>query len=159
MLFRSNINDSHGHAAGDEVLRSFARTLRPLIRPADVLGRYGGEEFLIVCGGGTSLEGARTLAERIRQAVETMVVPGLPSGFRVTVSVGVAEFLAGESPEELLVRADRALYAAKQAGRNRVVAAPQPMVEPSAPPAMVQPDLSASERRAAPWGPPTPSQA
>jgi diguanylate cyclase (GGDEF)-like protein len=138
-----NINDTHGHGAGDEALRCFSRTLAPVLRPEDILGRFGGEEFLVVSGD-TALEGGQALAERIRQAVETMAVPGLPARFRMTVSIGVAQFENGETTESLLGRADLALYAAKQGGRNRVEVAylaPKPASRPA-------PRRKPAERRA-----------
>ena len=106
-------NDTFGHAAGDEVLRRVAAVISGMVRDSDVVYRYGGEEFSILLPG-ASAEEARIVAERVRVAVERLDVPG----GRVTVSVGVADAVGGL--EDLAVRADSALYAAKQAGRNRV---------------------------------------
>jgi diguanylate cyclase (GGDEF)-like protein len=111
-----SVNDSHGHLIGDQVLAEVATVLNRSIRESDVCARYGGEEFgAIIHEAGA--EGARTLAERLRQAVEKATFAG---GLKLTVSVGVA---ATEDPElmtRLLYAADKALYAAKEAGRNRV---------------------------------------
>jgi diguanylate cyclase (GGDEF)-like protein len=120
------VNDAHGHLAGDEALRACARVLRDAVRKEDVLARYGGEEFVVLARE-TAVAGARTLGERLRSAVERT-----PCGFqnlslRLTVSVGAAvlsgvgDYLAGESERAVLDLADRALYLAKDAGRNRVV--------------------------------------
>jgi diguanylate cyclase (GGDEF)-like protein len=114
-----SVNDTLGHAAGDAVLHELPGVARQGLRGVDVFGRFGGEEFLLVLPG-TDLEGARLVAERVRAAVEAAQLPGLPSGPRVTVTLGVAERAAGEDIRSLLKRADRALYAGKGAGRNRV---------------------------------------
>ena len=121
------VNDRHGHLAGDEALKMVAFVLRGAIRKEDVLARYGGEEFVVVARE-TGLQGARALGERIRRAVERSRCAwhghdlGLTVSIGVTVSIGLAEFIPGRSDRELLEAADRALYLAKQAGRNRVVA-------------------------------------
>jgi diguanylate cyclase (GGDEF)-like protein len=121
------VNDEHGHLAGDEALKMVAFVLRGAVRKEDVLARYGGEEFCVIARE-TALEGARVLAERIRLAVEHshFAWQGQPLGVTVsigvTVSVGAAAFEPGRSERDLLALADRALYAAKEQGRNRVVA-------------------------------------
>ena len=113
------LNDQLGHAAGDAVLKELPALAAPGLRSIDVYGRFGGEEFLIVLPG-TGLEGARAAAERVRHAIEAARFPGL--GERsVTVTIGVAEHGKGEEIAALLARADRALYAGKASGRNRVV--------------------------------------
>ncbi|MBV8248008.1 MAG: GGDEF domain-containing protein [Comamonas sp.] len=115
------INDTHGHGAGDLVLQSFARLVSGCVRSADILARWGGEEFvLLMCN--TSAQDGRYLLERVRSAVAATPVQ-LPAGAAVglTVSVGAAQFLEGEELASLLERADEALYAAKRLGRNRVV--------------------------------------
>ncbi len=117
------INDSFGHAMGDATLRKFAEIAMPILRPSDMLARFGGEEFLLV-GLDTDAQGAAAVGERIRSTIDSMQVPGLPAHHRVTVSIGVAEFVPGESTGDVLRRADMALYAAKQGGRNRVEIAP-----------------------------------
>lgn len=116
-----NINDTHGHAGGDAALRALAETGRVLLREADVLGRLGGEEFSLLLPE-TGLNQAVVVAERLRMAVAALRTP-MPGGGEAafTVSVGVASLGPGvESVDELLKRADRALYAAKDKGRNRV---------------------------------------
>lgn len=112
------INDSHGHAAGDDVLRMIAAVLRRALRPGDEAGRMGGDEFALVLRG--SAADASTTAERIRSEVSTIVLPHLP-GVNTSVSLGLAP--ASDSDiglREWLESADRALYRAKSAGRNRV---------------------------------------
>jgi diguanylate cyclase (GGDEF)-like protein len=121
------VNDQHGHLAGDEALKMIAFVLRGVVRKEDVLARFGGEEFCVIARE-TPLDGARALAERIRRAVERSQLAWEGRQLAVTVSVGVAisvgagTFVPGQSERELLASADRALYAAKTQGRNRVVA-------------------------------------
>jgi diguanylate cyclase (GGDEF)-like protein len=121
------VNDDHGHLAGDEALKMLAFVLRGAIRKEDVLARYGGEEFVVLARE-TALAGARALGERVRKAVERSRCAwqgsdlALTVSIGVTVSIGLAEFVAGRSERELIEAADRALYLAKQAGRNRVIA-------------------------------------
>lgn len=118
------INDVHGHACGDECLRSLARAMSGVLGEEDTLGRYGGEEFVVVLPG-RHAEGARQLAERLRLAVEATEVIWQDHRLRLTVSIGVASRLDQEFiPQPALERADKALYAAKRAGRNRVQVAP-----------------------------------
>ena len=117
------INDSYGHDAGDDVLRDFCERLRRGVRGIDLVARYGGEEFVLVMPD-TDASFAATVAERLRSDVEKVPFT-TRSGFTfpVTVSIGVAEWLGpAEAAEALIKRADQALYAAKHAGRNRVVA-------------------------------------
>ncbi len=115
------INDEHGHPAGDAVLREMARVLQETLRTVDSLGRYGGEEFVAILPH-TSPEEAAATAERIRQRVQGHVFWVGPKPVNITVSVGVASHPspAVDSPESLVREADRALYRAKEAGRNRV---------------------------------------
>jgi two-component system cell cycle response regulator len=116
-----DVNDRHGHPAGDRVLREVALAIQDAVRAVDVVGRYGGEEFLALLPQ-TETEEARRLAERLRRAVESLAVE-VPGGVvRVTISTGIASYPAPNvtTPEELIREADRALYRAKQAGRNRV---------------------------------------
>ena len=118
------INDTHGHAAGDSVLRQVSEVLRKELQPTDMLGRYGGEEFVIVLPGRNG-DDARQLGERIRAAIELVRLEYEGKPIRITVSVGVATRLARESePAAAVARADQALYAAKRSGRNRVSVAP-----------------------------------
>ncbi|SFD92116.1 PAS domain S-box-containing protein/diguanylate cyclase (GGDEF) domain-containing protein [Thiohalospira halophila DSM 15071] len=113
-LFKA-VNDQWGHPVGDAVLRELVRRSQENLREADILGRWGGEEFLVIANHATGEE-AMALAERLRQAVAD---EPFPTAGRITVSIGTAEAHAGESLESLEERADRALYAAKRAGRNR----------------------------------------
>jgi two-component system, cell cycle response regulator len=119
------VNDEHGHVAGDIVLREIAAALAGGVRNEDVVARYGGEE-LVVLSRAISDDAAVILAERLRKRVEALAVDvGDGQPVRVTVSIGVAVFPnspAGSS-EQLVAAADRALYAAKDAGRNRVMVA------------------------------------
>jgi two-component system cell cycle response regulator len=125
--FFKKVNDQHGHLAGDEALRMVARTLRATIRKEDFVARFGGEEFVVIARE-TGLEGAQLLGERIRSAVERSRCVWQDAELSVTVSVGVtvssmpAEFVPGETERQLIDASDRALYRAKQEGRNRVVA-------------------------------------
>jgi diguanylate cyclase (GGDEF)-like protein len=117
------INDAYGHAAGDEVLKEFAKALRATVRESDVAGRWGGEEFALVLTG-TDAEGGVRLAERARAAIasRTVVLPG-GEEVSVTASFGVASFPDHREPGELLAAADAALYEAKRTGKNKVVRA------------------------------------
>ncbi len=117
--FFKNVNDVHGHPAGDEALKTFAKVLSEHSRDGDLVARYGGEEFLLLAGNCDS-ETASERAEKIRAAVEQTVLPCLGNK-SITASFGVTEFQAGDSPETILSRADRALLKAKDSGRNRVV--------------------------------------
>jgi two-component system, cell cycle response regulator len=121
------INDTHGHAAGDSVLRGFADRVRGLTRQLDVLVRRGGDEFVLVMPD-VGAERALAVAERIREAM--VAEPFAAAGARVaqTVSIGVASWDGCESAEELELRADRALYDAKRDGRNRSAVAAEPGV-------------------------------
>jgi diguanylate cyclase (GGDEF)-like protein len=117
-----NVNDTHGHAMGDRVLRAFVDRVRGATRRADVLVRKGGEEFVLLMPGTMATE-AKTIAERIRQnAAEKPIALGEVS-VEQTVSIGVATWDGRESPEALELRADRAMYQAKELGRNRVAVA------------------------------------
>ena len=120
------VNDTYGHATGDEVIRAVVQALRANVRKPDVFGRYGGEEFAVVQNEmyGNPLE----LGERLRAAVENVIVSGPNGPIRPTVSVGVAELGPDDGLESLLGRADQALYRAKESGRNRVVVAEGPTV-------------------------------
>ena len=111
------INDRHGHQAGDEVLIEFARLMRDSCRKEDLPARYGGEEFIILMIN-TNKEQALTQAERIRRELENLTITDL--NLNITASFGVATRKSNENLEELIGRADRALYDAKREGRNRV---------------------------------------
>jgi diguanylate cyclase (GGDEF)-like protein len=110
-------NDRCGHTLGDEILAAFARMLFRSCRFEDTVARYGGEEFLALLPG-TPLVPARAIAERLRENTEKLSIAGLEEGIRA--SFGVTEFLADETLEEFIARADQALYRAKSRGRNRV---------------------------------------
>jgi two-component system cell cycle response regulator len=118
------VNDTHGHDAGDEVLKEFASRLRSTVRGADLACRYGGEEFVIVMPD-TDASAAAMIAERLRHIIESKpFVLRTGATLNITASVGVASNTFGaETPERLLKQADRALYEAKVGGRNKVVAA------------------------------------
>jgi diguanylate cyclase (GGDEF)-like protein len=116
------VNDSHGHQTGDKVLRRVANAIVGALRTSDRAGRFGGEEFLLILQG-AEIEATLAIAERVRGAVEASIPDGDEP--RVTISIGVAFSSEGDSAEALINRADRALYAAKVAGRNRVHAAEQ----------------------------------
>ncbi|WP_161542458.1 diguanylate cyclase [Levilinea saccharolytica] len=115
-----DINDTFGHSAGDHVLREVARALSSALRKSDLIGRYGGEEFCVLLPE-IDLEEGRTAAERLRQEVFNLQIPTLKGTAAVTASLGVAALnLHGETLDQLLQRADAALYRAKRAGRNAV---------------------------------------
>ncbi|MDX1550104.1 MAG: GGDEF domain-containing protein, partial [Lysobacter spongiicola] len=113
------INDAYGHAGGDEVLRSFAEAASRMLRATDVLGRWGGEEFLLLMPE-TRSAAAGCSVERVLSKV--MAVPE-EDGPAVSFSAGVVEYRAGETVDQVVARADAAMYAAKRAGRGRVVRA------------------------------------
>lgn len=128
------VNDRHGHLVGDEALRAVATILRSAIRAKDVIGRFGGEEFVIALPD-TDLSDAVVTADRLRTAVAASPLAAMcagvlddpeldPDTFHLTVSIGIAVSPSdGQTVDELLFRADRAMYAAKAAGRDRVRAA------------------------------------
>jgi diguanylate cyclase len=113
------VNDNHGHGAGDEVLRRFAAESLRLVRGADTLARWGGEEFLLLMPE-TDLQHAREGTERLRRAWTALPIPVGPARLHLTLSAGVVEHGAGESIEQLVERADVALYQAKTGGRDQV---------------------------------------
>ena len=114
-----SINDSHGHLVGDKVLMEVARRMGTAVRDFDSLGRYGGEEFLIVLKG-TPLSTAISVAERVRTHVAAGPISLHGLKVNVTISIGVSVIQPGDSVEEFVKRADKALYEAKSAGRNCV---------------------------------------
>lgn len=113
------LNDKHGHLAGDEVLRGFANNLQSDLRQADIICRWGGEEFILLLKD-TRPEQARELGEKIRQQTELSHFKHDGSNLRITVSIGLAQLQADDALNQLIARADRALYRAKQSGRNRL---------------------------------------
>ncbi len=110
-------NDTHGHQAGDEVLRCVGKTLTQVVKVSDIACRYGGEEFALVMPS-TPIAEARVAAERVRKAIEAMVVKFEGKTLSVTVSVGLAEAAKGEDAVKLIGRSDDAVYVSKEAGRN-----------------------------------------
>ena len=115
------INDTFGHAGGDQVLKELARRLRAMLRPRDSLGRYGGEELLVVMPG-LAREDRGALMDALRANIGTLPFQVGQAELHVTVSIGVAWMNSvHETPDDLIRRADAALYEAKAAGRNRVV--------------------------------------
>jgi len=113
------VNDTYGHQAGDVILKAVAQGVAGDLRTIDCFGRYGGEEFLIVLPQ-TPLDGARIKAERVLARVASLKFPLIGDGFQITVSIGVAEYHNDETTDDTLQRADKALYEAKDAGRNVV---------------------------------------
>ena len=123
-LFK-NFNDSFGHQVGDQVLRLVARTLTDNVKGRDIAARYGGEEFAILLPDTPAAAGMR-VAESLRKSMESRDIVNKATNQslgRITLSIGVAEYAPGESIEEIVTRADAALYDAKRTGRNKVVAA------------------------------------
>ncbi|MGE5650968.1 MAG: GGDEF domain-containing protein [Bacillota bacterium] len=118
-LFKQ-INDTYGHPAGDEVLRSVAATVAGSMRQTDFFGRIGGEEFVMVLTD-TLSEGALISAERARKKVEQLTFPDISADLRVTISIGIGEHVRRSEPAATFKRADEALYRAKEDGRNRCV--------------------------------------
>ncbi|MFP3853501.1 MAG: GGDEF domain-containing protein [Anaerolineales bacterium] len=112
------VNDEFGHPVGDEVLRAVTRVCRRCIRVTDLLGRYGGDEFVVLFPE-TSMESVRFVAERLRREVEGLLVRAKGSEIRCTISIGISGLEPGmKDVDEMIEAADEALYAAKKAGRN-----------------------------------------
>lgn len=114
-----DVNDKFGHNVGDEVLVNLCKLIQSKIRNTDALVRWGGEEFVILCSD-TPIQNAQFLAEKLRMAIENTQ---LIKQQQVTCSFGIAEMIVGEDPKRLFERADKALYASKKNGRNRVTSA------------------------------------
>jgi diguanylate cyclase (GGDEF)-like protein len=120
--FFKKVNDAHGHDVGDVVIRGLGEILRRAKRANDVVARFGGEEFVVVCEE-TDAKGAMLLAERIRKEVETCSFATPDGPLKVTCSIGIATFPeAGRDWESLFRAADGALYVSKSGGRNRSTA-------------------------------------
>lgn len=117
-----SVNDTHGHPVGDQVLRSLSLLLKQRLRTTDIIGRYGGEEFAIAMPE-TSVDNAVQVLDGVRESFAHIVQPSAAGSFQVTFSCGVAGFPGVEDAEEMTQAADRALYDAKNAGRNRVMKA------------------------------------
>lgn len=117
------VNDTYGHATGDEVLKLFTKTCAALLRPSDTFARLGGEEFIVLLPS-TTLSGAGELAERLRLAIDAATVHVAGSVLRFTASLGCSELNSNETNlEAMIAAADKALYVAKKSGRNRVALA------------------------------------
>ena len=116
------INDAYGHPTGDEVLRTFAITMFANVRSIDRFGRYGGEEFLLVLPDMATDDAVRAM-NRLRAITADLDWSAFSPGMKVTISAGVVTLKPGETPDSILARADRALYAAKALGRNRITGA------------------------------------
>ncbi len=116
------VNDTYGHTVGDKVLKTIAQILKTKLRATDVVGRYGGEEFLVVLPE-TDLQAALTVAEKLRTEVAKKTFKYKDQVFKVTISLGAAQLKEGESIEELINRADQALYTSKRSGKNRTTLA------------------------------------
>lgn len=117
------VNDSFGHQAGDEVLRTMAQLLRKMVRTTDIVGRYGGEEFGVILAS-TGVEGGKYFADRLRKKVEKSVVCYEAHEVRFTISLGVAAAAEGmKDYRKWLEAADQALYTSKREGRNRCTVA------------------------------------
>jgi diguanylate cyclase (GGDEF)-like protein len=117
------INDTYGHVVGDEVLRTLAAELRNHIRHPDVIGRYGGEEFLVVLPHST-IKAATEQADRLCRYIQSLVIPSGENKIKVTMSIGLAQYqIHREDWQAFISRADAALYQAKNNGRNRWIAA------------------------------------
>ena len=117
------INDTYGHLVGDECIRQVASLLRTVVkRETDIVARYGGEEFVVLMSGVT-VETAHQIAEEIRESVESLIISSHGTEIRLTVSIGLASMVPRPelTSSELLERADNALYAAKDNGRNKVM--------------------------------------
>jgi len=119
-----SINDTHGHADGDAILQQLAATCVAVLRPYDMVARLGGEEFAVLLPG-SDIAGGAVVAERLRKAISSMRVKGQNKTLQVTVSIGVSQSDPGDADGfETLKRADSALYAAKNAGRDCVRLSP-----------------------------------
>ena len=114
------INDTYGHLKGDDVLKYLIHSVRHEIREIDSISRYGGEEFVIIMSG-TDTKGAEEGAYRIKSNIENLKFPGFPESFGMTISTGITTYRPVESIDELISRADSAMYKAKAMGRNQVV--------------------------------------
>jgi diguanylate cyclase (GGDEF)-like protein len=118
-----NVNDSHGHPAGDRVIRNLSRLLKQRLRGADVIGRYGGEEFALVLVD-TAIEAAARVVDSIRESFATLDQQAGENAFRCTFSAGLTQSPPHMDAESLIQAADEALYQSKRDGRNRVSTAP-----------------------------------
>ena len=125
--FFKKVNDTYGHAVGDLVLKTIAKVIRSQLREYDIAGRYGGEEFSILLPF-TKIEEAKMVAERLRKSIENKVIniskvnpDAEVKEIKVTISLGIYEIKPDDEDDDLLKKADKALYEAKNTGRNKVV--------------------------------------
>ena len=116
------VNDRFGHSTGDDVLRNFSKVAEDVIREIDCIARIGGEEFVLVFSGTNQSDAVRG-AERLAAGLRDMPVTRVEPGYRITASVGITQYRQGDTIQQLVDRADRALYDAKRTGRNRIVVA------------------------------------
>ncbi len=123
-----HVNDTFGHQVGDTVLRTLVQTIQSNIREQDYVARYGGEEFVVILAY-PDMEEAVACAERIKSLAASIVFPGLPEDFRITISMGLTRYVPLESIDTLIGRADTALYRAKTNGKNRLVMEKPPRYE------------------------------
>ncbi len=114
------VNDTYGHQKGDDVLKFLIQAVKHEIRKIDCVARYGGEEFVVIMSR-TAAKGAKECAQRIQKTIAEMKFPGFPASFGITLSIGLTIYQPRESIDQIIARADRALYQAKAEGRNRVV--------------------------------------
>ncbi len=113
------INDKYGHRAGDKVIREIGRKIKECIRQIDTAARYGGDEFAVILIN-TTLTGAKVVAQRMVEMVSNSMVTWQKENIPLSISVGLAEYNGGSTPEEITSRSDQALYSAKKAGKNNV---------------------------------------
>jgi diguanylate cyclase (GGDEF)-like protein len=114
------VNDTHGHATGDDVLRMVANTVQYALRATDTLGRWGGEEFVAILYELQSEDNLQDIAEKVRTLVEVSRLDFNGQGVTVTISIGGTLILPSDTPETLIQRADELMYRSKQVGRNRL---------------------------------------
>jgi diguanylate cyclase (GGDEF)-like protein len=119
------VNDTYGHQVGDQAIQAMSGACQKALRPTDLLARYGGEEFIITLTH-TDQPGAAKVAERLREAVSEIALQTEQGVLKFTISIGVSTFFKRSLLEEIIGRADQALYQAKTAGRNRVCLSPAP---------------------------------
>ncbi len=113
------INDTHGHEKGDIVLKTIAQAVQKSLRDYDYIARYGGEEFVLILTN-TDKDEAIVCAERVRKLIENIAIEGIPESFGITISIGIAKYEPVESVQDVINRADTAMYKAKDLGRNKV---------------------------------------
>ncbi|MFZ5562700.1 MAG: GGDEF domain-containing protein [Thermodesulfobacteriota bacterium] len=115
------VNDTYGHQAGDRVLKAFARALKENVRTEDYVGRYGGEEFLVVFVNFDCRDNSATCVARLLNVTQRLTFPGISNDLKITTSIGVSAYRPSETIDAVVARADQALYEAKAAGKNRIV--------------------------------------